>query len=458
MRPSPCLGLCERAPAVLFQCAGEGAKDYVVAPATAENGAGTSPRPSPRRRGGPCGRSAPTSAPPPPRRRSIPAATACAFSPAWDASIRRASTTTARTAAIARFRRRSSSDRKASIREALASKLQGRGGAAFPAGPQVGGRREAAGAPALPRLQRRRVRAGHVQGPRPHGGGPVRRRRGDDDRRLRHGLRARLPLRPRRVSARRGADPRRRRRGAREAASSAPNVLGKGLAFDVEVRRGAGAYICGEETALFNSIEGFRGEPRNKPPFPVEKGLFGKPTVINNVETLVNVLPIVARGRRGVRRDRHRRRRPGRSSSASPGTSPGRASTRSPSERRCASSSRSPAACPGGRAVRAVLLGGAAGSFVGPADLDVPLTFEGTRAIGASLGSGVVMVFDDRADLRGRGPPHRRLLPRRVLRPVRPVPRGHGAPGGARRAPRRGTAAEVAGRGGLRSSTRSRAR
>src|SRR5439155_1262506 len=68
------------------------------------------------------------------------------------------------------------------------------------------------------------------------------------------------------------------------------------LEIDIEVRRGAGAYICGEETALFNSIEGKRGEPRNKPPFPVEVGLFGKPTVENNVETLINVLDIVIDG------------------------------------------------------------------------------------------------------------------------------------------------------------------
>ncbi|MEU1165159.1 NAD(P)H-dependent oxidoreductase subunit E, partial [Streptomyces sp. NPDC005921] len=74
------------------------------------------------------------------------------------------------------------------------------------------------------------------------------------------------------------------------------DVLGQGFAFDIEIRRGAGAYICGEETALFNSIEGYRGEPRSKPPFPVEKGLFGKPTVENNVETLVNVLPILTMG------------------------------------------------------------------------------------------------------------------------------------------------------------------
>ena len=74
------------------------------------------------------------------------------------------------------------------------------------------------------------------------------------------------------------------------------NVMGGGFAFDIEIVRGAGAYICGEETAIFNSIEGYRGEPRNKPPFPVEVGLFGKPTVVNNVETLVNVLPILLSG------------------------------------------------------------------------------------------------------------------------------------------------------------------
>ena len=71
------------------------------------------------------------------------------------------------------------------------------------------------------------------------------------------------------------------------------DVMGHGFAFDVELRRGAGAYICGEETAIFESIEGKRGEPRAKPPFPVEVGLFGAPTVVNNVETLVNVLDVV---------------------------------------------------------------------------------------------------------------------------------------------------------------------
>ena len=75
-----------------------------------------------------------------------------------------------------------------------------------------------------------------------------------------------------------------------------PDVMGEGFAFDIEVRRGAGAYIAGEETALVNSIEGKRAEPRNKPPFPAQSGLFGKPTAINNVETLLCVPEILRIG------------------------------------------------------------------------------------------------------------------------------------------------------------------
>ena len=176
------------------------------------------------------------------------------------------------------------------------------------------------------------------------------------------------------------------------------NVMGGGFNFDIELRRGAGAYICGEETALFNSIEGFRGEPRNKPPFPVEVGLFGKPTVINNVETLVNVLDIL---------------RDGGTSFAGVGTD---GSTGS--KLFCVSGAveqpglyevpfgltlRALIDLAGGvrgsKQLKVVLLGGAAGSFVSPKHLDTPLTFEGTRAIGASLGSGVVMVFDEDSDM-----------------------------------------------------------
>jgi len=83
---------------------------------------------------------------------------------------------------------------------------------------------------------------------------------------------------------------------AREAGLLGEDVAGSGQAFDIEVRRGAGAYICGEETALFNSLEGFRGEPRNKPPYPTTHGLFNQPTAINNPETLLNALPILGEG------------------------------------------------------------------------------------------------------------------------------------------------------------------
>ena len=81
---------------------------------------------------------------------------------------------------------------------------------------------------------------------------------------------------------------------ARDAGYLGEDVLGSGWSFEIEIRRGAGAYIAGEETALFESIEGDRPEPRNKPPFPVTHGLHGKPTVVNNVETLVNV-PLILR-------------------------------------------------------------------------------------------------------------------------------------------------------------------
>jgi NADH-quinone oxidoreductase subunit F len=175
---------------------------------------------------------------------------------------------------------------------------------------------------------------------------------------------------------------------ARAAGYLGPSVLGSDFTFDIEVRRGAGAYICGEETALFESIEGKRGEPRNKPPFPVEVGLFGKPTAVNNVETLVNVLGILEGGPGGGARYLS-------GNIARPGVYevPFGTTLRELIELG--------GGVPGGRAIRAILLGGAAGVFVGSDVLDTPLTFEGTRSINASLGSGVVMVFDETADMVG---------------------------------------------------------
>ena len=161
------------------------------------------------------------------------------------------------------------------------------------------------------------------------------------------------------------------------------------LGFDLEVRRGAGAYICGEETALFNSIEGKRGEPRNKPPFPVQSGLFGKPTLVNNVETLVNVVDIV-NGEFGDTRL---------FCVSGQVLQPGVYEVPMGTPLKSLLLEHAGGLHPG-RTLQAVLLGGAAGSFLTPAQIDVPLSFDGTRAIGATLGSGAVIVFDDTADMK----------------------------------------------------------
>jgi NADH-quinone oxidoreductase subunit F len=190
---------------------------------------------------------------------------------------------------------------------------------------------------------------------------------------------------------------------ARGAGYLGGSVIGSDFAFEIEVRRGAGAYICGEETALFESIEGKRGEPRNKPPFPVEVGLFGKPTAVNNVETLANVLLILENGPGGGARFAE----VGTEGSTGPKLFclSGNVATPGVYEVEFGTTLRQllelGGGVPGGRSIRAILLGGAAGVFVGPDALDTPLTFEGTRAIGATLGSGVVMIFDETADLVG---------------------------------------------------------
>jgi NADH-quinone oxidoreductase subunit F len=177
------------------------------------------------------------------------------------------------------------------------------------------------------------------------------------------------------------------------------NILGSDFGFEIEIRRGAGAYICGEETALFESIEGKRGFPRIKPPFPTTHGLFGKPTVINNVETLVNVPLIVLNGSKAFRQVGTER---------SPGT-----------KLFCLSGD---VARPGlyevpfgvplrhllddlaggviGGELQGILFGGAAGAFATEEHLDLKLTFEDLSEAGLLLGSGVVMVFNDGRDMR----------------------------------------------------------
>ncbi len=177
------------------------------------------------------------------------------------------------------------------------------------------------------------------------------------------------------------------------------DVMGGSFRFEIELRRGAGAYICGEETALFNSIEGFRGEPRSKPPFPTQAGLFGKPTLVNNVETLVNVLDIVREGGAAYAAV---------GTEGSTGTKlfcvAGRVARPGVYEVPFGTTLGALLDLAGGPPegeIAAILLGGAAGSFVTAEQLDLPLTFEDARRAGVSLGSGAVTVFDRSVDLAG---------------------------------------------------------
>lgn len=174
-------------------------------------------------------------------------------------------------------------------------------------------------------------------------------------------------------------------------------IFGSGFDLNVEVRSGAGAYVCGEETALFESIEGKRGFPRIKPPYPVTHGLFGQPTVINNVETLAAVPTIVTHGAASFRQL---------GTEKSPGSKlfcvSGDVAQPGLFEVPFGTTIRHLLTLAGGVTgkLQAILLGGAAGAFATEADLDVKLSFEDLRAAGLSLGSGVVMVFNHSHDLR----------------------------------------------------------
>ena len=175
--------------------------------------------------------------------------------------------------------------------------------------------------------------------------------------------------------------------------------------FKLEVRRGAGAYICGEETALFASIEGHRGEPRQKPPFPTTHGVFGKPTGINNIETLVATLEVIANGGEAFAAI-------GTEQSTGPKLFCVSGAVEKPGVYEVtfgvtlgelldlAGGIRD------GRALGAVLMGGAAGVFADESALDVPLTFEHTREAGTTMGSGAIVFFDDQTDF---GPVLRRI-------------------------------------------------
>ena len=186
-------------------------------------------------------------------------------------------------------------------------------------------------------------------------------------------------------------------RGLRRRVTSGRDRRDATYDLDIVLHRGAGAYICGEETALLNSLEGFRGQPRLRPPFPAVEGLYASPTVINNVETLMNVPDIVLRGAEWFRERRDREvpghedvhdQRQGRAS---------RATTSSRSARRSGSCSTSVAGgVLGGRCLKAWTPGGSSTPLLTADHVDVAARLRvAWPAAGSLLGTGAVMVLDD---------------------------------------------------------------
>jgi NADH:ubiquinone oxidoreductase subunit F (NADH-binding)/Pyruvate/2-oxoacid:ferredoxin oxidoreductase delta subunit len=174
-----------------------------------------------------------------------------------------------------------------------------------------------------------------------------------------------------------------------------PNILDSGFSLEVALKQGAGAFVCGEETALVHSIEGRRGMPRPRPPFPAERGLFGKPTVINNVETLANVPGIVVGGDGWFSSI---------GTASSKGTKvfalSGRVARTGLVEVAMGTSLRRivfdiGGGIPDGKAYKAVQIGGPSGGCIPESHLDIDIDYESLKRVGAMMGSGGLVVMDE---------------------------------------------------------------
>lgn len=172
------------------------------------------------------------------------------------------------------------------------------------------------------------------------------------------------------------------------------NLFGSGLDFDIEIRTGQGAYICGEETALMESIEGRRGEPRRKPPFPGVSGLWGKPTVINNVESMANIPLIILEGPEAFRQY-GTEKCPGTKLYTLSGCIAHPGVYEFPMGVTIRQLFEVGGGCPKGKRLKAIQTGGESGSIVSPALLDTPMDIERCAAAGASLGTGDLLFLDE---------------------------------------------------------------
>ena len=182
---------------------------------------------------------------------------------------------------------------------------------------------------------------------------------------------------------------------AREYGLLGKNIFGTGFNFDMDVRLGAGAFVCGEETALMNSIEGMRGEPRPRPPFPAVKGLFGKPTILNNVETYANVPQIINKGAdwfctMGTEKSK--------------GTKVfalgGKINNTGLVEVPMGTTLREViydigGGCPNGKKFKAAQTGGPSGGCIPASELDIEIDYDNLLAIGSMMGSGGMIVMDE---------------------------------------------------------------
>ncbi|MGI6704186.1 MAG: NADH-quinone oxidoreductase subunit NuoF [Clostridia bacterium] len=184
-------------------------------------------------------------------------------------------------------------------------------------------------------------------------------------------------------------------RQAREYGLLGDNILGTGFSFDIELKMGAGAFVCGEETALLNSIEGKRGEPRPRPPFPANEGLWRKPTILNNVETFANICPIIRNGAEWFNTIGTER---------SKGTKVfalgGKINNTGLVEIPMGTPLRDViyeigGGCPNGKAFKAVQTGGPSGGCIPAEHIDIPIEYDTLVQIGSMMGSGGMIVLDE---------------------------------------------------------------